>query len=71
MWTDLLRHREDPTRYTFKITDNLGQVIQTLPFSEVVDSTKGYTARRTLPHPARNAQDLANQTRRLAAALDE
>jgi hypothetical protein len=71
MWTDLLRHWEDPTRYTFEITDDLGQVIQTLAFSEVLDSTKGYTARRSRPHPAQNAQDLANQTRRLATALDE
>ncbi|WP_114946771.1 DUF6894 family protein [Microvirga calopogonii] len=71
MWPDLLRKREDPTRNTFEITDDLGHVIQTLPFAEVLDSTRGHTARRKLPHPARTAQALADRTRCLAAALDE
>ncbi|WP_262269981.1 DUF6894 family protein [Microvirga yunnanensis] len=71
MWPDLLRQREDPTRNTFEIADCCGQVIQTLPFSEVLDSTKQRTARQKLPHQARTAKALADRTRRLAAALDE
>jgi hypothetical protein len=71
MWSDLLKQRKDPTRYTFEITNCLGQMIQTLPFSEVLDSTKGHVMRRKLPHPARTAHELADRTRCLAAALDE
>jgi len=70
MWADLLRKREDPTQYSFEITDSLGQVIETPPFSEVLDSTEGHSW-RTLSHPARTAQALADRTRCLAAALDE
>jgi len=71
MWADLPRKREDSTRYTFEITDSLGQMIQALPFSEVLDSTRGHTVRRKLPHPTRTAQELADWIWCLAAALDE
>ena len=70
MWSDLLAEREDPTRNVFEIADELGHIVQTVPFAEVLDSTRGRMARR-LPHPARTAQQLADRTRHLAAALDE
>ncbi|WP_262266006.1 DUF6894 family protein [Microvirga yunnanensis] len=71
MWPDLLRRREDPTRYTFEIADRFGQVVQTLPFAEVLDSARGRATRRSLPRAARTAQELADRTRHLAAAVDE
>jgi hypothetical protein len=70
MWVEMLATREDPTVYTFEISDAEGRWLLSLPFSEVLDTTRrgGRTARPSAPGAARKH---AEKTLVLVAALRE
>jgi hypothetical protein len=70
MWADLLRWPEDPARYSFEITDSLGQVIQTLPYSECSTAPEGTRRVGNCHTQSDTAQELADRTCYLAAALE-
>jgi len=68
MAADLVRRKRDPLRYAFEITDEAGQLLIEVPFSEVLD--RWHKPRRPVtPALAQKAQAEMKRTARLIAAL--
>ena len=66
MWSELLQRREDPTTHCFEICNADGELLLTLPFTEVLEA--GQKPMR--PSQAINAsKNLIEKTRALTAAL--
>jgi len=68
MAADLVRRKRDPLRYAFEITDEAGQLLIEVPFSEMLD--KWHKPRRpVMPALAQKAQAEMERTVHLIAAL--
>lgn len=70
MWGEMLGRREDPTAYTFEITDEEDHLVLELPFSEVLDATRR-NRRAPKPAAAGAARKCAARTLALVTALRE
>ena len=69
MWSELLKHREDPTAHTFEICDADGKLLLSLPFTEVLEAARKPADPRS--HTFKNTANLLKRMRSLAAALNE
>lgn len=67
MWTDLLKHRQNPRECAFEITDEKGRELFTLPFDELLDA---YTAKTKRPPSEQFAGALAIHKAASKAASD-
>jgi hypothetical protein len=67
MWSELLAERSDPTIYSFEISDEAGECLMRVPFTEVLDRA------RKPPAPAghNSTTALMSKTAGLSAALAE
>jgi hypothetical protein len=63
MWTEMLQRQEDPRELAFAIHDGAGRLLLTLPFSEVLQSTKGSRPKRPLRGPDKLQHQIARLQR--------
>ena len=68
MWTELLRERKDPTTHRFEIANEDGQVLLTLPFTEVLEQSRKGSPPPT--HTFKTARTLVEKTKSLTEALN-
>jgi len=61
MWIEAVRHRRDPSKHHFEITDARGQLLMTVPFNEVI-------AKRPVARPQSPARS-ETRDRQTASAL--
>ena len=67
MWTELLAERSDPTIYSFEISDEAGECLMRVPFTEVLDRARKPCA----PATHKSTTALMSKTAGLTAALSE
>jgi len=66
MWTELLAERSDPTIYSFEISDEAGECLMRVPFTEVLGARKPCA-----PATHKSTTALMSKTAGLTAALSE
>jgi hypothetical protein len=68
IWAEMLERQEDPRDRAFHIHDGAGRLLLTLPFSEVLEATKGNRP-KVLPPGARKLQVEMQRMQRLKGEL--
>jgi hypothetical protein len=67
MWTELLAERSDPTICSFEISDEAGECLMCVPFTEVLDRAR----KRSAPATHKSTTALMSKTAGLTTALSE
>lgn len=71
MWTPRLRDRKSPLSCAFEITDAAGNILLTLPFSEVLDCCRGIPFTKRMPGADGTALRVVDRSRSLRSELSD